>query len=158
MQNSRLAGYRGIAREDRVRWLGGFVGRLGVVITSCLTEKLWAIHGGSTQMKNFNLKKVIIESTDSNEALMLMSKGGAIDNHPNHDVIEECQRLLSELGISMMHTLRQGNCFAGHLAKLGRMQLDEDLLILLRPPLSMHQLILTDMAHIAYPRYQKHVR
>ncbi|WMV50447.1 hypothetical protein MTR67_043832 [Solanum verrucosum] len=157
MQNSGLTGYRGIAREDKVRWLGGFVGRLGVVIMSCLTMKLWAIHGGSTLTKNFNLKKVNIE-TDSNEALMLMSKGGAVDNHLDHDVIEECRRLLSELGISMMHTLRQGNCFAGHLAKFGRMQLDEDLLILLRPPLSLDQLILMDLAHIAYPRYQKHVR
>ncbi|KAG5581438.1 hypothetical protein H5410_052065 [Solanum commersonii] len=50
-----------------------------------------------------------------------MSKGGVVDNHPDHDVIEECRRLLSELEISMMHIC------ADHLAKLGRMQLDEDL-------------------------------
>ncbi|WMV48817.1 hypothetical protein MTR67_042202 [Solanum verrucosum] len=42
MQNSGLARYRGIARDDRGRWLGGFMGRLGVVTTSCLTAELWA--------------------------------------------------------------------------------------------------------------------
>ncbi|KAK4723808.1 hypothetical protein R3W88_026587 [Solanum pinnatisectum] len=140
MQNSGLAGYGGIARDDR-----------GMVTTS------WAIHGGLTLAKNFKLKNVIIE-IDSHEALMLMmSKGGAVDNHPDRDVIEECQRLLSELGISMMHTLREGNSCMDHLAKLGRMQLDEDLVILHRPPHSMHQLLLADMAHVAYPRYRKHV-
>ncbi|KAH0719726.1 hypothetical protein KY290_006458 [Solanum tuberosum] len=146
MQNSRLAGYRGIVRDDK-----------GVVTTSCLTAELWDIHDGLTVAKNFNLKNVIIE-TDSREALILMSKGGAVDNHPDRDVIEECRRLLFELGISMMHTLREGNSCADHLAKLGRMQLDEDLVILHRPPHSMHQLLLADMAHVAYPRYRKHVR
>ncbi|KAH0717172.1 hypothetical protein KY285_013203 [Solanum tuberosum] len=122
MQNSGLAGYGGIARDDRGRWLGGFVGRLGVVTTSCLTVELWAIHGGLTLAKNFNMKNVIID-TDSHEALMLMSTRGVVDNHPDRDVIEECRRILSELGISMMHTLREGNSCADHLAKLGRMQL-----------------------------------
>ncbi|KAH0721913.1 hypothetical protein KY289_004957 [Solanum tuberosum] len=157
MPNSGLAGYGGIARDDRGRWLGGFVGRLGVVTKSCLTAELWAIHGGLTMAKNFNLTNVIIE-TDSNEALMLMIKREAVDNHPDYDVIEECRRLMLELGVSIMHTLRQGNNCADHLAKLGRMQQDEDLVILHRPPHSMHQLILADMAHIAYPRYPKHVR
>ncbi|KAH0721920.1 hypothetical protein KY289_004964 [Solanum tuberosum] len=158
MQNSGLAGYGGIARDDRGRWLGGFVGRLGMVTTSCLTAELWAIHGGLTLAKNFKLKNVIIE-TDSREALMLiMSKGRAVDNHPDCNVIKECRRMLSELGISMMHTLREGNSCADHLAKLGRMQLDEELVILHHPPHSMHQLLLADMAHVAYPRYRKHVR
>ncbi|KAH0720133.1 hypothetical protein KY284_005163 [Solanum tuberosum] len=106
MHNSGLTGYRGIVRDDKDRWLGGFVGRLVVVTTSCLTS--WAIHGGLTVAKNFNLKNVIIE-TDSCEALMLTSKGGVVDNHPDRDIIEECRRLLFELGISMMHTLREGN-------------------------------------------------
>lgn len=30
MQNSGLAGYGGVARDDRGRWLGGFVGPLGI--------------------------------------------------------------------------------------------------------------------------------
>ncbi|KAK4723405.1 hypothetical protein R3W88_026184 [Solanum pinnatisectum] len=147
----------GIVRDDKGRWLGGFVGRLGVVTMSCLTAELWAIHGGMTVAKNFNLKNVIFE-TDSRESLMLMSKGRAVNNHLDHDVIEECRRLLSELGISMMHTLREGNRCADHLAKLGRMQLNEDLVILHRPPHSIHQLLLADMAHVAYHRYRKHVR
>ncbi|KAL3355755.1 hypothetical protein AABB24_016765 [Solanum stoloniferum] len=157
MPNSGLAGYGGIARDDRGRWLGGFVGRLGVVTKSCLTAELWAIHGGLTVAKNFNLTNVIIE-TDSNEALMLMIKREAVDNHPDYNVIKECRRLMLELGVSIMHTLRQGNNCADHLAKLGRMQQGEDLVILHRPPHSMHQLILADMAHVAYPRYPKHVR
>ncbi|KAK6777056.1 hypothetical protein RDI58_023773 [Solanum bulbocastanum] len=158
MQNSGLAGYGGIARDDRGRWLGGFVGRFGMVTTSCLTAELWAIHGGLTLAKNFKLKNVIIE-TDSREALMLiMSKRGTVDNRPDRNVIKECQHMLSELGISMMHTLREGNNCVDHLAKLGRMQLDEDLVILHHPPHSMHQLLLADMAHVAYPRYRKHVR
>ncbi|KAH0722576.1 hypothetical protein KY290_005228 [Solanum tuberosum] len=66
-KNSGLAGYRGIARDDRGRWLGGFVGSLGVVTMSCLTTELWAIHAGMTLAKNFNLNKVIIEK-NSNEA------------------------------------------------------------------------------------------
>ncbi|KAH0696380.1 hypothetical protein KY290_013741 [Solanum tuberosum] len=103
------------------------------------------------------MKNVIIE-TDSHEALKLMSNRGAIDNHPDRDVIEECRRILSELGISMMHTLREGNSCADHLAKLGRMQLDEDLVTLYRPPHSMRQLLFADMTHVAYPRYRKHVR
>ncbi|KAH0719717.1 hypothetical protein KY290_004632 [Solanum tuberosum] len=157
MPNSGLAGYGGIARDDRGRWLGGFVGRLGVVTKSCLTAELWAIHGGLTVAKNFNLTNVIIE-TDSKVALMLMIKREAVNNHPDCNVIEECRRLMLELGVSIMHTLRQGNNCADHLAKLGRMQQDEDLVILHRPPHSMHQLILADMAHVAYPRYPKHVR
>ncbi|WMV50459.1 hypothetical protein MTR67_043844 [Solanum verrucosum] len=58
---------------------------------------------------------------------MLMSKEGVINNHPDRDVIEECRRLLTKLGISMMHTLREENSCADHLGKLGRMQVDEDL-------------------------------
>ncbi|KAH0719725.1 hypothetical protein KY290_004640 [Solanum tuberosum] len=87
-----------------------------------------------------------------------MSKGGPVDNHPARDVIEECRHLFSELEISMIHTLREGNNCADHLAKLGRIQLDEDLVILHPLPHSMHQLLLADMAHVAYPRYRKHVR
>ncbi|WMV49604.1 hypothetical protein MTR67_042989, partial [Solanum verrucosum] len=105
----------------------------------CRASQFRALHGVLTVAKNFNLKNVIIE-TDSCEVLMLTSKGGAVDNHPDRDMIEECRRLLFELGISMMHTLREGNRCADHLAKLGRMQLDEDLVILHRPPHSMHQL------------------
>lgn len=119
MQNSGLAGYGGIARDDKGRWLGGFVERLGMVTTSCLTVELWAIHGGLTLAKNFKLKNIIIE-TDSHEALMLMmSKGGAVDNHLDRELIEECQRLLSEHGISMMHTLREGNC-CGSPCEIGK--------------------------------------
>lgn len=115
----RLAGYEGIARDDRGRWLRWFVGRLGVVTTLCLTAELWAIHDGLTLGKKFNLKNVIIE-TDSHEALMLMmSKGGAVDNHLDRELIEECQRLLSEHGISMMHTLREGNC-CGSPCEIGK--------------------------------------
>ncbi|KAK6777527.1 hypothetical protein RDI58_024244 [Solanum bulbocastanum] len=105
MQNSGLAGYGGIVRDDKDRWLGGFVGRLGVV--TVLTTEPWATHGGLTVTKNFNLKNVIIK-TNSCETLMLTSKGGAIDYHPDRDMIEECRYLLFELGISMMHTLREG--------------------------------------------------
>ncbi|KAK6777765.1 hypothetical protein RDI58_024483 [Solanum bulbocastanum] len=108
MQISGLAGYRGIASYNRGRWLGGFMGRLRVVTTSCFTVELWAIHGGLTMVTNFNLKNFIIE-TDSQEALMLMSKGGLVDNYPDRDVIEECRHFLYELEISMMHTLREGN-------------------------------------------------
>ncbi|WMV48818.1 hypothetical protein MTR67_042203 [Solanum verrucosum] len=100
MQNSGLAGYGGIVRDDKA--------------------ELWAIYGGLIVAKNFNLKDVIIE-TDSHEELMLMSKGGVVDNHPDRYVIKECRCILSELGISMMHTLREGNSCADHLAKLGRM-------------------------------------
>ncbi|TMW85923.1 hypothetical protein EJD97_022259 [Solanum chilense] len=163
MQNSGvsrtqgLARYGAILRDDKGRWLGGFVGRVGMVTTSCLTLKLWVIQGGLTVAKNFNLKNDIIK-TDSREALMLTSKGGVVDNHPDGAVIEECRYFLFELGISVMHTLREGNSCANHLAKLGRMQLDEDLVILHRPPHSMHQLLLANMTHVAYLTYQKHVQ
>ncbi|WMV14635.1 hypothetical protein MTR67_008020 [Solanum verrucosum] len=103
------------------------------------------------------MKNIIIE-TDSHEALMLMSKRGVVDNHPDSDVIEECRRILFELGISMVHTLREGNSCADHLAKLGRMQLDEDLVILYRLSHAKRQLLFADMTHVAYPRYRKHVR
>ncbi|CAN4097147.1 unnamed protein product [Withania somnifera] len=157
MPNSGLAGYGGVARDDQGRWLGGYFGRLGMVATSCLTAELWAIHGGLTIAKNYNLKKVIIE-TDSSHALMLLSVGDVVDSHPDHAVIEECRRLLSELGISIMHTLRQANNCADHLAKLGRMQQDEDMVILHRPSHFLHQLLIADMAHVSYPRYPKHLR
>lgn len=55
----------------------------------------------------------------------------------------------------MMHTLRQGNYGADHLAELGRMQQEEDIIILHHPPHSMHQLLFADMAHVAYSRYAK---
>ncbi|KAM3343232.1 hypothetical protein P3S68_025321 [Capsicum galapagoense] len=108
MLNSGLAGFGGVARDDQGRWLGSFCGRLGFVATSSLTAELWAIHSGLSLAKKYNMKKVIIE-TDSSNALMLLSVRSAVDSHPNRVVIEECRRLLSELGIAMMHTLRQGN-------------------------------------------------
>ncbi|KAG5579913.1 hypothetical protein H5410_050540 [Solanum commersonii] len=141
MHNSGLARYRGIVRDDKGRWLGGFVGRLGVVTTLCLTVPghTWrADRGEELQLEERH------HETNSCEVLMLTSKGGVVDNHPDRDMIEECRRLLFELGISMMHTLREGNRCADHLAKLGRMQLDEDLVILNRPPHSMHQLPLQE--------------
>ncbi|KAK6777505.1 hypothetical protein RDI58_024222 [Solanum bulbocastanum] len=62
----------------------------------------------------------------------------------------------------MMHTLREGNSCAYDLAKLGRMQLDEDLVILHRPPHSKCNLswrlldtcykdsLLSDLPHLRF--------
>ncbi|KAF3616190.1 hypothetical protein FXO38_34710 [Capsicum annuum] len=83
MPNSGLAGFGGVARDDQGRWLGGFCGRLGFVATSSLTA----------------------ERVESGEEV----QHEKVDSHPDRVVIEECRRLLSELGIAMMHTLRQGN-------------------------------------------------
>ncbi|OIT27716.1 putative ribonuclease h protein [Nicotiana attenuata] len=156
MPNSGLAGFGGIARDDKGRWIGGFCGRLNMRATSSLTPELWAIHGGLTLAKSYNLKNVIIE-TDSSDALMWLSvEGNVPESHPDRVVMEECRSLISKLGITLIHTLRQGNTCADHLAKLGRTQ-NENLVILHRPPHSMQQLLLADMAHVAYPRYPKHV-
>ncbi|OIT02693.1 putative ribonuclease h protein [Nicotiana attenuata] len=149
--NSRLSGFGGVARDDKGRWIGGFYGRLSMKATSSLTPELWAIHGGLTLAKNYSLKKVIIE-TDSNDALMLLSVRNDIESHPDHDLIEDCTRLMSELKICLVHTLREGNNCADHLSKLGRKQ-NQELVILHHPPLSMHQLLLADMTHVAYARY-----
>ncbi|MCE3051577.1 hypothetical protein HAX54_050253, partial [Datura stramonium] len=88
--------------------------------------------------------------TDLSDALMMLSVRDNVDRYPDHVVIEECRSLMAELKISIMHTLRQGNICAYHLAKMGRMQ-QEDLIILHPPPHSMYQLLLADMAHVAYP-------
>lgn len=63
---------------------------------------------------------------------------------------------MSELGISLIHTLRQGNNCADHIAKIGRMQ-NQEFVILHSPPPSLHQLLLADMSHLAFARYPKHV-
>ncbi|XP_009795398.1 uncharacterized protein LOC142172713 [Nicotiana tabacum] len=167
--NSGLAGFGGVARDDKGRWIGGFYDRLSKKATSSLTLELWAIHGGLTLAKNYNLKKVIIE-TDSYDALMLLSVRNDIKSHLDHMllsvrndvkshldhyVIEEYRRLMSELQICLIHTLRQGNNCVYYLSKLGRKQ-NQELVILHHPPLSMHQLLWPDMAHIAYARNPKH--
>ncbi|OIT01967.1 putative ribonuclease h protein [Nicotiana attenuata] len=157
MPNSGLAGFGGIARDDKRRWIGGFYGRLSMKATSSITAELWAIHGGLTLAKNYNLKKVLIE-TDSSDALMLLTVADNVTkSHPDRVLMKECRSLISKLGITLIHTLRQGNNCADHLAKLGRTQ-KEDLVILHRPPHSMQLLLLADMAHVAYARYPKHVK
>lgn len=157
MPKSGEAGYGVIARDDKGMWLGGFYGRLDTKSTSSLTPELWAIHEALRQVKHCNLKKVIIE-TDSNEALMLISRAKKVDaNHPDHKVIEDCRILLSEVETCLIHTLRQGNNCADQLAKLGRKQ-SQNSVILDHPPPFMHQWLLADMSHVAYARYPKHAR
>ncbi|KAL3323417.1 hypothetical protein AABB24_037851 [Solanum stoloniferum] len=91
-------------------------------VTSSLTAELWAIHRGLILAKNYDLKKVIIE-TDSNEALKcLCQMVNVSESHPDRIVIEECKSLISELGIVLIHTLRQGNNCADHLTTLGRIE------------------------------------
>ncbi|KAK4342185.1 hypothetical protein RND71_038001 [Anisodus tanguticus] len=65
---------------------------------------------------------------------------------------------LSESLISIRTTEadREGNDCADHLAKLGRKQ-NHNLVIVHRPPTSIHHLLLADMAHVAYARHPKHL-
>ncbi|KAH0712074.1 hypothetical protein KY289_008033 [Solanum tuberosum] len=124
--------------------------------TSSLTAELWAIHRGVILAKYNDLKKVIIE-TDSSEALKwLCLTDNVSKSHPDRVVIEECKSLISELGIVLIHTLRQGNNCADHLATLRRIQ-QEEMVIIHHPPHSVQLLLCADMDHVAYPRYPKHV-
>uniref|UniRef100_A0A1S4A6F0 Uncharacterized protein n=1 Tax=Nicotiana tabacum TaxID=4097 RepID=A0A1S4A6F0_TOBAC len=98
MPNSGLIGFGGVARNDKGRRIGGFCGRLNMRGTSSLTPELWAIHGGLTLAKSYNLKTVIIE-TDSTDALMWLTvEGNVPESHPDQVVMEECRSIISKLG------------------------------------------------------------
>ncbi|KAM7494023.1 hypothetical protein LguiB_028632 [Lonicera macranthoides] len=88
--------------------------------------------------------------TDSLVAVNLINNE-ADGNHPEKTLIQDCKNLKEAQLLEIKHVHCEGNKCADYMAKLGKVQGEQYMKVLV-PPNELVQLLKADMQGVAYPR------
>ncbi|KAJ8768982.1 hypothetical protein K2173_023977 [Erythroxylum novogranatense] len=114
--NPGTAGFRGLLRDDRSRWLVGFFGYIGHT-TSLLAELLALQHGMALAWQR-GFRQLIVES-DSQDVIRLVANP-CLSSHPCLHVRDAIRTLLlHEWTCTIVHAFREGNRCTDLFAKHG---------------------------------------
>lgn len=73
-----------------------------------------------------------------------------VANHPNKMPIEDCKNLKEAMHLDLLHVHREINKCANYMSKLGRVQGEKTIRVVV-PPNDLVQLLKADMEIVAYP-------
>ena len=122
----------------------GFIGKATI-----LKVELWAVREAMLLIWKKNWKYATVEFDSTN--VMDLLKGEEVEDHPLKALIFDCKRIMEDMNISVLHTLREGNRCADAMAKIGVNQL-EKLKAFQQVPPTVKGLLEADARGICYPR------
>lgn len=145
--NLAIATFKGVFRDDRGAWLGGFAGNLGVA--SVLCAKLNGIKHGLLQVWTRGIRRVWCE-IDSQLVVSFINSSSWQKYHSCVVVLADIHALISRgLQVRIIHVWHKANKCANAMARLGGM--DSDLFNCLEnPPLWMLPLLHDDNLGVVY--------
>ncbi|GAU50506.1 hypothetical protein TSUD_409810 [Trifolium subterraneum] len=136
------SGFGGIFRNDSGFYLSGFSGFIQGSSDIMLAE-LYAIYHGLSLAKDMEINEFVCYS-DSLHCINLIT-GPTLKYHVHAVLIQDIKELLSNINVSLCHTLREGNQCADFFAKHGASS-DVDLFIHASPPEGILDLLRSDAA------------
>lgn len=150
--NPGPSSYGGFIRDSDGRWVCGYMGRMGNRVTSLVAE-LWALFKGFCLIQRKGLRDVIVE-TDCKPLLLLITLQDRCEKHRFKALIEHCKVVMNEHHCVVVHTYREGNQCADHLAKLGGVN-SREYAVLAEPPACLMPLLMADAQGVGYERMPK---
>jgi ribonuclease HI len=138
--NPTRAGFRGLIRNSAGCYITGFSGFLPAS-TDILQAELSAIYFRLCSVKDLGIAPL---ACYSNSLLAINTiKEASSKFHVYAVIIHEIKLLLSQMNVSLNHTLREGNQCADFLAKLGAFS-NDGLVVHSQPPDNLRPLLRTD--------------
>lgn len=150
--NPGPAGFGGLVRNSEGGWLVGFSGHIGH--SDVLKAELNGILNGLKIAWERGYRNLLCYTDSMNAKTLIQDQ--SIDFHRYATIVQEIRDLLNlPWSVDLLHTLREGNMCADHLAKLGA-TCDTKLLIFENPPPDLQVALAGDAAGIFYPRGYPH--
>lgn len=136
------AAYNKVVRDSQGQQIEGFCGRIGYATP--FDAELWGIRHAGRLTSEIGWLEAIIE-TNSLEAIHLINNNGIdISNHLIRALIQDCKTLMGNSLLDITHTLREGNKCVDYMAKLGQVQ-GEQLLKVMVPTTELVALLKVDL-------------
>ncbi|GAU45207.1 hypothetical protein TSUD_139120 [Trifolium subterraneum] len=142
------SGFGSIIRNTFGHYLAGFSGFISGSSDILLAE-LYTIYKGLLLAKDMSIDELVYYS-DSLHCVNLI-KGPQVKYHVHAVLIQDIKDLLSQISVSLHHTLREGNPCADFFAKLGASS-DVDFLTHTSPPEGVRDLLRNDAMRTLFIR------
>lgn len=143
-RNGGGGGFGGLFRDEKGTWISGYYGRLE--INTSLEAELWVVYKGLTIVLQRGINQVIIE-TDAEQVVQLLSEDLG-ERCPFRGIVEDARIIMRGCDCSIQHIRREANICADTLAKLGKNQ-PTDLLIVNTPPAEIRHLLVVDIVYLS---------
>nr|GEW31234.1 ribonuclease H protein [Tanacetum cinerariifolium] len=105
-----------LIRDCKGRWICGYMGKIKGKACTAFETELWSVYKGLCLIKEKNMSNLFIE-TDW-EAVMRLGWKEADNDHPLKSIMDDITKMMKEQKCVMLHTRRDGNQCADHMARL----------------------------------------
>nr|GEY08460.1 ribonuclease H protein [Tanacetum cinerariifolium] len=113
--NTGPSSFGGLIRDGKGRWICGYMGKIKGKMCTAFEAELWSVYKGLCLIKK-NMSNLFIK-TDC-EALMRLRWKEADNDHPLKLIMYDITMMMKEQKCVMLHTRRDGNQCADHMARL----------------------------------------
>nr|GEY44318.1 ribonuclease H protein [Tanacetum cinerariifolium] len=140
--NPGPSSFGGLIRDGKGRWICGYMGKIKGKTCTAIEAELWSVYKGLCLIKEKNMSNLFIETHC--ETVMRLGWKEADNDHALKSIMDDITKMMKEQKCVMLHTRRDGNQCADHMARLGGTRCKE-YIVFEEPPMTLKPYLLRDI-------------